>query len=268
MNGKIQIEGRSRSGEVRVFSADRVFVAAGLLESTRIILESLSIYGKSLMISHSDIFTIPLVRYRRSPHVELERLHTLCQLTAEIADPSICAHKVRLQFYGYNELYRQLLAAIAGPLARPLSAIVESLARRLFVIFGYLHSDVSSRIELSVSRQAHPAVILTGKINPDTRRICMAVARKLQACHMCFKGLALQSQLRLDRPGGGYHSGGSLPMRRMPGALETDSWGQLPTLPCAHVVDASVLPTVPAAPTAFTVMANAHRIASEVPLHR
>jgi choline dehydrogenase-like flavoprotein len=33
-----------------------------------------------------------------------------------------------------------------------------------------------------------------------------------------------------------------------------------------HIVDASVLPTIPASPTAFTVMANAHRIASEVPL--
>jgi choline dehydrogenase-like flavoprotein len=84
--------------------------------------------------------------------------------------------------------------------------------------------------------------------------------------HMAFKGMALQSQLKLDLPGGGYHSGGTLPMRRTPHSLETDYWGQLPSLPGTHVVDASVLPTVPASPTAFTVMANTHRIASEVPL--
>ncbi len=266
LGGKIQIEGCSRAGEARVFSADRVFVAAGLLESTRIILESLGLYGKALRISHSDIFTIPLVRYRRSPKIRLERLHALCQLTAEIDDPLICARRVHLQFYGYNELYRRLLTAKAGLLAKPLAPVLESLAGRLFVIFGYLHSDVSSSIDLRLSREVSPAVSLEGRINPDARRICLAVARKLERCHMCFKGITFPSQLRLDLPGGGYHSGGTLPMRRRPEMLETDSWGQVPSLPGAHVVDASVLPTVPASPTAFTVMANAHRIASEVPL--
>ncbi len=264
--GKIQIQGRSGSGEARIFTADRVYVAAGLLESTRIILESLDLYGRSLRINHSDIFTIPLLRYRRSPHVRFERLHALCQLAAEIEDPSICVHRVHLQFYGYNELYCQLLAAKAGLLATPLAPALDSLATRLFVIFGYLHSDVSSSIELRLSREVNPAVTLEGRINPGTRRICAAVARKLRRCHMCFKGVALQSQLKLDLPGGGYHSGGTLPMRRRPEMLETDAWGQLPSLPGVHVVDASVLPTVPASPTAFVVMANAHRIASEVPL--
>jgi choline dehydrogenase-like flavoprotein len=267
VDGKIQIEGRSRSGELRVFSAERVLVAAGLLESTRIIMESLGLYGKSLRINHSDIFTIPLLRYQPSPRIQFERLHTLCQLTAEIEDPSICAHRVHLQFYGYNELYRQILATKVGPLAKALAPVLDSLASRLFVIFGYLHSDVSSSIEFSLSREANPAVMLQGKINPDARRICMAVARKLRKCHTCFKGIVLQSQLKLDLPGGGYHSGGTLPMRRMPNTLETDSWGQLPSLPGVHVVDASVLPTVPASPTAYTIMANAHRIASEVPLN-
>ena len=83
---------------------------------------------------------------------------------------------------------------------------------------------------------------------------------------MCFKGITLRSRLRLDLPGGGYHSGGTLPMRRIPETFETDTLGRLPSLPGVHVVDASVLPTVPASPTAFTVMANAHRIASEVPI--
>jgi len=55
-------------------------------------------------------------------------------------------------------------------------------------------------------------------------------------------------------------------MRNVPVGLETDPWGQVPALPRVHVVDASVLPSVPAGPVAFTVMANAHRIASECPI--
>ena len=55
-------------------------------------------------------------------------------------------------------------------------------------------------------------------------------------------------------------------MRSVPTGLETDLWGCVPGLPSVHVVDSSVLPTIPAGPLAFTVMANAHRIASECPI--
>ncbi len=268
MGSKIRIDGRSRSGQARFFSASQVFVAAGLLESTRIILESLGAYGRSLRINHSDIFTVPLLRYRRSPGIVHERLHTLCQLTAEIEDHSICAHRVHLQCYGYNEPYQELLSARVGPLANVLAPALKSLSCRLLVIFGYLHSEVSSGIRLTLSSGVDPVVKLEGEINPEARRICTAVVQKLQRCHRCFKGISLKSKLRLDLPGGGYHSGGTLPMRRTPQLFETNAWGQLPSFPRVHIVDASVLPTVPASPTAFTIMANAHRIASEVPLAR
>jgi choline dehydrogenase-like flavoprotein len=33
-----------------------------------------------------------------------------------------------------------------------------------------------------------------------------------------------------------------------------------------HIVDSSVLPSLPAGPVALTMMANAHRIASECPI--
>ena len=55
-------------------------------------------------------------------------------------------------------------------------------------------------------------------------------------------------------------------MHHAPSGLETDRWGGLPAPARPHLIDASVLPDVPAAPLAFTVMANAHRIAAEIPL--
>jgi choline dehydrogenase-like flavoprotein len=121
-------------------------------------------------------------------------------------------------------------------------------------------------VELTLSRRSLPVLQVEGKPNPEVIGICRAVSGKLQRHRSAFRGVALLSQLKLDLPGGGYHSGGTLPMRRNPQDLETDISGQLRCLPGVHIVDASVLPTVPASPTAFTVMANAHRIASEVPL--
>ena len=52
-------------------------------------------------------------------------------------------------------------------------------------------------------------------------------------------------------------------MREKPGRFETNRLGQLPDLPGVHLVDGSVLPSIPATTMTLGVMANAHRIAVE-----
>jgi hypothetical protein len=133
----------------------------------------------------------------------------------------------------------------------------------LFVIFGYLHSSDSSSVKLTLSGREKPTVKLEGCWNPEARRISRAIARKILRNHTCFRAVPLLLQLRLDLPGGGYRSGGTFPMQIAPGKTQTDRWGCLRSLPGVHIVDASILPSIPPSPTAFTVMANAHRIASE-----
>ena len=140
------------------------------------------------------------------------------------------------------------------------------MSARLFIAFGYLHSDVSSRIRVTLSGREPAKLRLQGEPNPEARRIGRAVAQKLLRASRYLRAVAVPFQLRLDLPGGGYHTGGSFPMSRAPAALETDRWGSLSSLPGIHLVDASVLPSVPAAALALTVMANSHRIASECPL--
>jgi choline dehydrogenase-like flavoprotein len=53
-------------------------------------------------------------------------------------------------------------------------------------------------------------------------------------------------------------------MRAQPGSLETDVNGELSELRGVHVVDSSVLPSLPATTLTYTVMANADRIARAV----
>ncbi|MYF29018.1 MAG: hypothetical protein F4169_09175, partial [Gammaproteobacteria bacterium] len=58
-------------------------------------------------------------------------------------------------------------------------------------------------------------------------------------------------------------AGGGFPMRQDPGRLETDPLGRPKGFQRVHLVDASVFPSIAGTPITFTVMANAHRIASE-----
>ena len=264
--GKVRIEGRSLGeGSPVIHDANQVFVAAGLLETSRIVLSSLGLYGVAMQVKHSDIFTLPILRYSKAAGIFHEKLHALCQLVAEIEDESACAYPVRLQFYGYNDLYLRLLAHKLGLFAWALMPAFRTIVARLFVIFGYLHSSVSSSLELTLSRGGS-TLRLEGRPNPEALRIVRAIARKLLKIRKQFRAIPLAFQVRLDLPGGGYHSGGIFPMRPAPGDLQTDRWGSLPSLPGVHLIDATILPTVPAGPLAFTVMANAHRIASECPV--
>jgi ferredoxin len=266
-DGRVLIEGRSaRDGSSCQFRGRAVFVAAGLLETARIVLTSMKHYNRPIPVKHSEIFTLPLVRYRASYDIFQERLHSLCQIVLEVEDSRICSDYVRLQLYGYNDLYSQMLEQKTGGLAPFLRPAMRAMAARLFIAFGYLHSDVSSGISMTLFHANRPGLLVAGIPNPRASQIGRAISRKLFRNRDSLKAIPLGFQLRLDLPGGGYHSGASFPMRRTPGDLETDEWGSLPSLRCVHIVDASVLPLVPALPVAFTVMANAHRIAARCPL--
>jgi choline dehydrogenase-like flavoprotein len=263
--GHISIEVRSLARDCTdYFSARRVLVGAGLLETSRLVMASLGLYDTPLVANHSDIFTLPVVRYAAAPSVFEERLHTLCQLVGEIADARISEHPVHLQIYGYNDLYLSLLRGKFGPSGAWFTPALKSLASRLFVIFGYLHSDISSKVMLTLQGNGAPRLTAEGCGNPMAAKISRQVARTILTNHKYFRAIPVPFHARLDLPGGGYHSGGSLPMSANPQALQTDRLGRLPSLPGVHLIDASILPTVPAGTTAFTVMANAHRIASEL----
>jgi choline dehydrogenase-like flavoprotein len=60
-----------------------------------------------------------------------------------------------------------------------------------------------------------------------------------------------------------YHFGGSFPHGEERVGLGTDRLGRLDRWDNVHLVDAAVFPSVPATTFTLTVMANAHRIATE-----
>ena len=70
--------------------------------------------------------------------------------------------------------------------------------------------------------------------------------------------------LRLSPAGKSYHWGGSFPhMTDRSSIFSSDRLGRVGSWQRIHVADAAVFPTVPAMTYGLTVMANAHRIASE-----
>ena len=69
--------------------------------------------------------------------------------------------------------------------------------------------------------------------------------------------------MQVGLPGKSYHIGGSFPMTRSPGPLQTDLLGTLHGHRRVHLVDASVFPSIPATNSTFGAMANACRIGAQ-----
>jgi choline dehydrogenase-like flavoprotein len=238
----------------------RIFLAAGVIPTTQLLLAAQSLHDRPVWIRDSQYFLFPLLALRGQPGVEHEALHTLSQLFLEVLDPRVSPHTVHLQLYTYSDLIAGGIRAALGPLGQRW--LVRQLAARTMIAQGYLHSDHSGRIRMVLEKGERPQARLTAELNPETPRMVRRVLRKLLGQATRLGVVPAFPQLQLTQPGRGYHSGGTLPMSARPGELECDTLGRPFGWRRVHAVDATVLPTIPATTITYSVMANAHRIAS------
>lgn len=264
VGSQVEVTGRNlESADGFRLRADKVFVAGGVFSTARIMLASLEAYGQPIHALDNCYFLLPLMRYRGQTEALGERLHTLAQVFIEVVDPAIGPRRAHLQVYTYNELLREELARMMGPLRGALPMVQRSVLGRLLLIQGYLHSDLSARIRIVLARGtdgASPSLDLSGEPNPKTRPALAALRRRLWSERGAMKAAPISPMLRVGLPGRGFHTGGTFPMRANPGPFEVDVLGRPHGFTRVHVVDASVFPSLPATTITLSVMANAHRI--------
>ncbi len=254
-----QLPGGSRSS----FDAERAYVAAGPVGSARIMLASMNAYGHRLRMLDSQYFLLPLYRPRESGAKPDAEVHALAQLFLELEPEQGLTRAAHLQVYSGSEGVGQAIRDRLGFLGSLRGRAAAYIADRIFVIQGYLHSDDSSTMRVSLRREADGEVlVIEAETASSMRSRVRAAVRKLWRVRSLMGVLPLVPALQLGVPGQGSHSGGSFPMRRSPGPFETDVFGRVSGFNRIHVVDSSVFPSVPATTITLAAMANAHRIGS------
>jgi choline dehydrogenase-like flavoprotein len=250
------------------FEADRVYLAAGVYNTSAILLRSLNLYNRPVRLFDSQYFLLPALRFASAGKVTQENLHTLAQLFLEVMDPAISPHTIHLQTYTYNDLFVAPIEQKLGPL-RPLFPLQQFLSR-LILFQGYLHSTHSAQLVAtlihrgSVQCGSDDVLQVRGLTNPETRPTLKKLIRKLLALAPAMRAVPLVPLLQTGKPGRGYHSGGTFPMRISPSAGETDIYGRPAGLARVHAVDSTIFPSVAATTITLTAMANAYRIGSAV----
>lgn len=263
--GRVRIWAESKKAD-RLFEweTERLFLACGPLATTRILLESMEVYDRPLTLRDSQYFLLPALRFSNVPQVVEEDLHTLCQAFIEILDETLSRHTIHLQVYTYNDLYRSVLQKQLGRWYSPFSCFANPFLGRLLTIQGYLHSELSPTVHVSLHRREkgeEPLLRVIRQEKPAAAKTIRLISRKLMANRKYLRFIPLSPWQQIGLFGHGFHTGGTFPMRERPGDFECDTLGRPAGFDQVHLVDSTTFPSIPATTITLTVMANAYRIA-------
>lgn len=256
----VEIHLRNRT---EVLYAERVFLAAGVLETARIIFSSRAdIAARGVTLQESRHFFTPFLAAGAAGRPDNAPHHTLALAFVDFRSPAVSPWLVHTQIYGWNDFFEREMTVRYGRDIAVMKPMFRWLSRRLFVGQTFLHSEHCPRIELrwtgDPSRQLHAKPIPLPEFEQGARRARKFLARRLRRA-----GLFAVSFLgRMEPPGASFHTGCTFPMAVSPGPGETDGLGRLAGTQRIHIVDASILPEIPSTTITLSVMANAHRIAS------
>lgn len=253
------------TGQRHVFRADRVFVACGAVGTTRLVLNSRRLFEVDVKMGEAQQFMLPLLSLRPTNDPRREPLFTLNQFNVTASLDAHAYDLSQLHVYTYNPAFINAFPRILQ--GRVASRARAQLLRRLSVALGYLPSWRSPTVLMRVGGPTSrlPQLSISGSEPPAGRRgMLRAVLGRLARAAPRLDLYPVLPLMRLSGAGKSYHVGGSFP--HVPDVRSTfgsDRLGRVGGWSRVHLTDASVFPSVPATTFTLTVMANAHRIASE-----
>jgi choline dehydrogenase-like flavoprotein len=244
------------TGRTREFNAPRLILAAGALNTAKIVLQSNRDYETRLPLLDNAVSYVPLF------------------------DPLRIGAALEREFYAAA----MLNAVYSGPL-HP-----AAIQMTLYNVTGTLRSDflfdfpLTARGNIAAAKYLTPALVVAQLFYPDqataANYLRLRPTGELELEYESKKLGALESHLlglfrrigyfgfaRLCKylaPGNSFHYAGSLPMKATPaGRYETDKNGRLAATRGVYVADAANFPALPSKNHTFTMMANAMRVATE-----
>ena len=85
-------------------SAERLFVGAGVLPTTRLVLRSLDAAGEAVVLRDSQYYTFPMLALRGARVGVESQGNTLAQAFVELNDAADPRRSAHVQVYGYSDL--------------------------------------------------------------------------------------------------------------------------------------------------------------------
>jgi choline dehydrogenase-like flavoprotein len=243
------------TGEHRSFRARALVLAAGTLNTSRIVLASQGDTTSRLPLLDNMISYVPFVSLRHiGSGVEHESLPIQLNIVLEDeAEPA----PVQASYYGVTPtLWNDILFDL--PLAYRDNTRMLRLLLPAMSVAQVFYPDRATPTNF-LQRRADGALRLEYEAGPRG-----AYERRLIRLFRRFGYLSTPSLCKYPLPGNSFHYAGSLPMQRDPGPRATDPSGRLGGTRAVHVADAACFSSLPSKNLTFTIMANAARIGTRL----
>ena len=245
------------NGNAVEFSARKLLLGAGAINSARIVLESFSDNSSKLPILENPVSFTPFIHFSSLGLKPDETSFTGAQLVLLYDGPE---HRDRVQGSFYN---------LSGVL--PCDFLFDfpfSVSGNLFCLSKIL--GAMGVLQLFYADAPHPEGFLrrttAGALVHYPQRRVGKVERRLIRALSRLGFWSAPPLIRYGEGGGSFHYAGTLPMcdESEKNEFTTDRFGRLRCANNVYVVDASTFPLLPAKNLSLTIMANAMRIASKL----
>jgi choline dehydrogenase-like flavoprotein len=242
----------------------RVVLAAGALSSFRIAAQSLGRPNAEVGLLDNDMIFVPFLAKTWGQRLSGRHRFALSEAALSVSLGPKSEDHLHAQFYALHPLFFGTAGDVLDSLPNWLGALPRAALSPFLIGLLYLPSHFSRQARLTAnpgSSQSPWRLALTSEENP------LASAKFSEAMVQMRRSSALAlspipALMRTTPLGFSGHFGGTLPMRKNPEALETDTNGRLGADRRVAVADASAFPTMPAQNPTLTVVANAIRVAS------
>ena len=213
--------------ETETFLAKKVFLAAGAISTTRIVMESLNRYDEPVYLETSELCYVPVISLLGKKGVTKERLMTLTQFVFKIFDKDISKSEISIHFHGFSLLFLDYFKKLCGKWFVVLRPLVDFFLSRFFVGFVFLPSECSSKLKLAFTETKEFKV--SGVGNSQTLSTYKLLKRKLFKLGLITSLIPIPFFNGRRLPGSSMHFGGSFPMANdeMLNEYNTNSLGEL-----------------------------------------
>lgn len=252
----IEVEATGRSGETKTFRARRLVLAAGTLNTARIVLASNRDHETRLPLLDNPMTVLAALHPKRIGYPQSPHESGYAQLNF-VLDATHYGHKFQGSVYTpAHAPLTEFLAKLPFPIdtgRRLLRYIKPALS--LAMVFHPAEPAATRYVRLL------PGGALQAEYdwNPDP-----ALPRKLVELFRALGCLTHAALVHHAGPGQGIHYAGALPHSADPKRYQLHDDGRLQGTRGVYVCDGSCFPRLPAKNLTYTIMANAHRIAARL----
>lgn len=260
--GKVNVSGiRTSNNRTEVFKGKKVFIATGPVSTALIVMNSTKQSNIKIKLKTNQNVFLPFLTFRRFKKALID--NDLAQAFIEIKNKNTSDRNIHVQVYEYGDYILEPIKRIFGDYTKYLKYLFAPIFERIIVFQVMLHSDFSDEVYIQKCDESS-RVISQGISSKVPRNKFKNMIKFINSKARLFGGFTSKLIMFVDPPGASNHLGCSFPMSLNPKGIESDTLGRINSCENVHIVDSSILPSLPAPTITYTIMANAYRIAETV----